>query len=440
MNRREFLKGTAKGAAVAAAVPSIIPASALGQDGRKPASDRVTVGFIGTGSLGNGHHLSGLCLGHKDVRSQVDVAAVCDVDRDRRNDAAGRVKRIAGRTVGIYDDFRKLLERKDLDAVFVVTPDHWHAIPAIAAMECGLDVYCEKPLTLTIDEAQAMVKTARRYGTVFQTGSQQRSSSQFHQACELVRNGKIGKISRVDTVLHSVEDGEWQLPRTPPPELDWNFWLGQAPYVDYAPNRVHYQFRWFYDYSGGVMTDWGAHHNDIAQWALGMDGSGPVYVDGTDAEFSAKGMHTVPKNFNVHYKYANGVDLYCHTQKQSYADGTSFGNGVKFTGSDGWIFVSRGEIQASNPDILKIELGPNDERLYKSEHHHLNWLDCIRTRQRPICDVAIGASSVIVCHLGNISMQLGRPLKWDPDKQEFIGDDMANRLRSRPKRAPWHLI
>jgi len=307
-------------------------------------------------------------------------------------------------------------------------------------MECGLDVYCEKPLTLTIAETQDMIKAARRYGTVFQTGSQQRSASQFRQACELVRNGKIGKISRIDTVLHTVPDGEWMPVQTPPPELDWNFWLGQAPYVDYASNRVHYQFRWFYDYSGGVMTDWGAHHNDIAQWALGMDGSGPVYVDGTDAEFFENGMHTVARNFNVHYKYANGIDLYCHTQKQSYDDGTSFGNGIKFMGSDGWIFVSRSEIQASDPDLLKIKLGPDDVHLYDSPQHHLNWLECIRTRKLPICDVAIGASSVNVCHIGNISIRLGRPLHWDPEKLEFIGDPMANRMRTRPQRAPWHRV
>ncbi len=439
LNRRDFLKGSAKGAVAAAAVPTIIPASALGKDGRKSPSDRFTVGFIGTGSLGNGHHLS-QCLGNKPIRDQIDVAAVCDVDRNRRNDAAQRVKKMPGnRRVGIYNDYRELLERTDLDAVFVVTPDHWHTLPCIAAMECGLDVYCEKPLTLTIEEAQAIVAAARRYGAVFQTGSQQRSSGQFHQACELVRNGKIGKISRVDTVLHGVSDGDWIPPKTPPPELDWNFWLGQAPYVDYAPNRVHYQFRWFLDYSGGVMTDWGAHHNDIAQWALGMDGSGPVYVDGTKCEFSKKGMHTAPKHFDVHYKYANGVDLYCHTRGQKYDDGTEFGNGVKFKGSDGWIFVSRSEIKASDPDILKSKFGPNDVRLYKSDNHHLDWIDCMKTREKPICDVAIGASSVVVCHLGNISMQLGRPLKWNPDKMEFIGDDAANAMRRRPMRAPWHL-
>jgi predicted dehydrogenase len=439
IRRREFLKGTAGSLAAAAALPTIIPATALGKNGKKPPSDRVVIGMIGTGDLGRRHHLSGVLLNRDEIKSRIEVVAVCDVDRNRVNEAAQVCMDRTGKRVAIYHDFRKFLERKDLDATFVVTPDHWHAIPAIAAMEAGLDVYCEKPLSLTIEESKAMLAAARRYGTVFQVGSQQRSDDRFRQACELVRNGKIGKIKRVDTVLHAVSSGEWQPAQTPPPELDWNFWLGQAPYKDYRSNLVHYQFRWQYDYSGGVMTDWGAHHNDIAQWALGMDESGPVYVDGTKAEFANQGPHDVAQHFDVHYKYANGIDLYCHTDKQSYDDGTEFGNGVKFTGENGWIFVSRGEIKASDPDILKIKLGPNDVHLYDSPNHHANWLDCIQSRKRCICDVEIGHRSVSVCHIGNISMRLGRPLQWDPVKEQFVGDDEANAMMSRPMRAPWHL-
>ena len=445
INRRDILKSTAGGLAAAAALlpagcrPTIIPASALGREGRKPPSERVVIGMIGTGDLGRRHHLEGILLKNDAIKSRVDVAAVCDVDRNRVTQAAQSCKEKTGKRVGIYSDFRRLLERKDLDAVFVVTTDHWHALAAIAALEAGLDVYCEKPLSLTIEESKAMVAAARRYGRVFQTGSQQRSEARFRQACELVRNGKIGKIKRVDTVLHAVQPGEWKPAQTPPPEMDWNFWLGPAVYKDYRPNLVHYQFRWQYDYSGGVMTDWGAHHNDIAQWGLGMDDSGPVYVDGTKAEFAPEGPHDVALKYDVHYKYANGVDLYCHTNEQTYDDGTKFGNGIKFKGDNGWIFVSRGEIKASNPDILKIELGPNDVRLYKSDNHHANWLDCIQSRKRCICDVEIGHRSVTICHIGNISMRLGRPLKWDPVKEEFIGDNEANAMISRPKRAPWHL-
>ncbi|HSW46422.1 MAG TPA: Gfo/Idh/MocA family oxidoreductase [Phycisphaerae bacterium] len=439
VRRRDFLKGAAGSLAVAAALPTIIPATALGRNGKKPPSERIVLGMIGTGDLGRRHHLGGTLLKHEDIQGRVDVAAVCDVDRNYVDEAARVCMERTGKRVAIYHDFRKLLERKDLDAVFIVTPDHWHAIPAIAAMEAGLDVYCEKPLSLTVEEGKAMVAAARRYGTVFQVGSQQRSNDGFHRACELVRNGKIGKIKRIDTVLHSVSEGEWKPARTPPPELDWNFWLGQAPYRDYHPNLVHYLFRWQFDYSGGVMTDWGAHHNDIAQWALNMDESGPVYVDGTRAEFGDEGPRDVALNFDVHYKYANGVDLYCHTDKQEYDDGTRFGNGVKFTGDNGWIFVSRGDIKASDPDLLKIELGPGDVRLYKSDNHHLNFLDCVQSRERCICDVEIGHRSVSVCHIGNISMRLGRPLKWDPEKQQFVGDDEANAMLSRTMRAPWRL-
>ncbi len=439
MKRRDFLKTAAGTLAAAGALPTIIPATALGKNGRKPPSDRVVVGMIGTGDLGRRHHLRGFLLQNEKVAPRVDVAAVCDVDRKRVAEAAQSCKEFANTRVGIYHDFRKLLERKDLDAVFVVTPDHWHAIPAIAAMEAGLDVYCEKPLSLTIEESKAMVAAARRYGAVFQVGSQQRSNDRFRLACELVRNGKIGKIKRVDTVLHGVKKGDWVPEETPPAHLDWDFWLGPAPYKEYRPNLVHYEFRWQYAYSGGVMTDWGAHHNDIAQWALGMDESGPVYVDGTKAEFAEEGPHDVALTFDVHYRYANGVDLYCHTEKQTYPDGTKFGNGIKFTGENGWIFVSRGEIQASDPDLLKSKFGPGDVRLYNSDHHHVNWLDCIQSRERCICDVEVGHRSVTVCHIGNISMRLGRPLNWDPQKEQFVGDDQANAMLGRPMRAPWHL-
>ncbi len=449
LKRRDLLKLSTCGLAAASAVVSgcgqgnetvvLGPSAEPAQPARVSANEKITIGFIGTGDLGRRHHMAGICLKpDTPVGKRVDVVAVCDVDRNHRDEAARICLERTGRRVGVYEDFRDLLDRKDIDAVFVVTCDHWHAIASIAAMEAGKDVYCEKPLTLTVEEGKRMVTTARRYGTVFQTGSQQRSDARFRQACELVRNGKIGKIRRVDTVLHAVQHGQWVPPQTPPPELNWNFWLGQAPYADYAPNRVHYQFRWFYDYSGGVMTDWGAHHNDIAQWALGMDGSGPVEVDGTKAEFSDRGPHTVPLRFEVHYRYANGVELICRTDDFTDDDG-KFGNGVKFTGENGWIFVSRGEIKASNPDILKIELGTDDVRLYRSDNHHMNWLDCIVSRERPICDVEIGHRSVSVCHIGNISMRLGRPLKWDPALEMFKDDAQANQMLSRPMRAPWHL-
>ncbi len=434
ITRRTVLKTSAKGLAAAAVFPTIIPASALGKNGKKPPSEKVIVGVVGTGDLGTRHHLQNMLLPNE----RVEVAAVCDVDRNRREAAARMCLEKTGKPPGVYGDFRHLVEQKDLDAVLIAVPDHWHALASVAAMEAGLDVYCEKPLTLTIDEGKKVVATARRYGAVTQTGSQQRSDPRFRQACELVRNGKIGKVKRVDTVLHAVETGVWMPDETPPDELDWDFWLGPAPWAPYARNRVHYQFRWFYDYSGGVMTDWGAHHNDIAQWALGMDGSGPVHVDGTQATFAEEGMHTVPLHFDVMYRYADGTELICHTDKRDI-NGHKFGNGIMFTGTDGWIFVNRSEIAASDPALLEIELGPNDVRLYKSDHHHNNWLDCIQSRERCICDVEIGHRSVTVCHLGNISIRLGRPLEWDPKKEDFVGDEPASQMVRKPMRAPWHL-
>lgn len=416
-SRRRFLKTSA--AAVAA--PTILPSSVFA----KPApSDQVVVGSIGTGDLGRRHHLN-ILLNNRRIK----VGAVCDVDQRHREMAAQDVFNRQKNRVGVYKDFRDLCDRKDIDAVLIAVPDHWHALTAIYAMESGKDVYCEKPLTLTIGEGIKMVEAARRYGTVFQTGSQQRSDDRFRLACELVRNEKLGKLQRVDTYIGDIDAGSWQPSTTPPPELDWDFWLGPAPFAEYAPNRCHYQFRWFSDYSGGKMTDWGAHHNDIAQWGIGADGSGPVKVEGTGM-FHPNGPHDVPGTFDVKYTYGNGVELHCHALGE---------NGVKFTCADGWIFVSRSKIEASNPEVLKTQFGSSDVRLYDSKNHHNNWLDCIASRERPVCDVEIGHRSATVCHLGNIAIKLGRPLQWDPTKEQFVNDDQANLLVSKPMRAPWHL-
>ena len=420
-SRRNFLKTSA----AAAIAPTIVPATVFAGQDRPAPSDRVVVGIIGTGDLGRRHHLNHL-LG----LSRVEIGAVCDVDRHHREQAAIDVYNRTKRRVAMYEDFRDLCDRDDIDAVLIATPDHWHALTAIYAMESGKDVYCEKPLTLTIDEGKRMVATARRYGTVFQTGSQQRSDRRFRQACELVRNGYIGELKRVDTHIGGIDAGEWRPVTTPPPQLNWDFWLGPAPYADYSPNRVHYQFRWFSDYSGGKMTDWGAHHNDIAQWGIGADGSGPTSVETVEAEFSETGPHDVPLKFVVKYTYPNGVELFCHSEGE---------NGVKFTGTGGWVFVSRGTIRASDPELLKTEFKSSDQRLYKSDNHHGNWLDCIASRERCICDVEIGHRSVTVCHLGNIAMRLGRRLEWDPAKEDFVGDEQASRMVRKPMRAPWQV-
>lgn len=448
IGRRRFLKTSAAGLTAASALSSALSGCANGpaateraplptpQAGRQPPSERLAIAVIGTGGLGRGHHLNHL-LNNDWWKAHADVLAVCDVDLNRATEAAQDCLKASGRRVGIYQDYRRVCDRKDIDAVFIVTPDHWHSIIAIAAMEAGKDIYCEKPLTLTVEEGKRLVATARRYGTVFQTGSQQRSDPTFRKACELVRDGKIGRIKRIDTVLHAVGNNKWIAAHTPPPNLDWDFYQGQAPWTGYRHNCVHYQFRWLYDYSGGVMTDWGAHHNDIAQWGLGTDGSGPVWVDGTRAKWHLDGPYTVPSNFDVQYKYADGTELWCHTDNQKYDDGTEFGNGIKFTGEKGWVFVCRGgRLEASFPEPKNVE---TKVKLYASDDHHRNWYDCVKSRKRCICDVEIGHRSVTICHIGNISMRLGRPLQWDPVKEEFIGDPVANQMLSRSMRAPWRL-
>ena len=440
------MQQTAGGLATALAVPAFVPSTALGNQDKPAASERVVVASVGTGDLGRRHHLN-ILLGNK----RVEVGAVCDVDQMHRELAAQEVLKRTGKRVGVYKDFRDVMDRKDIDAVLIAVPDHWHALIAIAAAEAGKDIYCEKPLTLTIDESKALVAAVRRYGTVFQTGSQQRSdhTRRFPHACELVRNGKIGKLQKVTTHIGGIDAGSWEQPTTPPPWLDRNFWLGPAPYVPYTASRCHYEFRWFTDYSGGKMTDWGAHHNDIAQWGIGADGSGPTKVEGS-GKFHDNGPHDVAGEFEVTYTYGKhgDVQLVCMSGGE---------NGINFHGTEGKVFVSRGRIELNlggmtyTDDQKQIKEGkhldifkefPRDQfqvKLYESTNHHENWLDCIKTRKAPICDVDIGYRSVTVCHLGNIAIRLGRPLTWDPEKEEFVNDPAANRLVAKPMRSPWHV-
>jgi len=448
-SRREFLATTT----AAVAVPTIVPSSVFGKPGQPAPSDRVVVATVGTGDLWHSHHFNEFKR-----RNRITFGPVCDVDRNRRDLAAKKILAASNRRVETYCDFRDVCERKDVDAVIVVTPDHWHAIVANYAMECGKDVYCQKPLTLDIDEGKTLVETARRYGTVFQTGSQQRSDTRFRLACELARSGVAGTLKRVNTHINGTDSGQWQKPTTPPPELDWDMWLGPAPYAEYVPNRVHYQFRWFSDYSGGKMTDWGAHHNDIAQWGIGADGSGPVKVRAS-GKFHENGPHDVAGSFDVDYTYGSehgNVELRCTSGNDDSVLGGE--NGVKFIASNGWIFVNRGRIEMqvngkvyasdkkSKTAGAKVEdifaAFPESAlrvKLEKSQDHHDNWLDCIASRQRPICDVEIGHRSVTVCHLGNIALKLGRELEWDPAAERFNSDEQANRQLSRPKRGPWTL-
>ncbi len=420
--RRQFLcRATA-----AVAVPTIVPRLVLGGD--KPApSEKVNVGIIGLGMQANGFHVTTL-LSLDDVH----VPAVCDVDVNRRRHAKERVDKryeATGKGCDEYHDFREVLARKDIDAVLVATPDHWHTIIAIEACKAGKDVYCEKPLTLTIHEGPVLIEAVRKYKRVFQTGSQLRSGQEFSHyplACELIRSGRIGKVERVYTSIGP--SSVWcDLPEEPmEPGLQWDMWLGQAPMRPYnsilSPRgmpKTWPQWRKYREYSGGAYTDIGAHEYDIIQWALGMDGSGPIEITPPDDPSATVG---------VKYRYANGIEV-IHGGP----------GGIVFEGTDGKITLTRPGMKCEPESIAKEPLGAKDVHLFHSPGHHRNWIDCIRTRQRPVCDVEIGAGSVTVCHLGNLAYWNHRKLKWDPAKWQFVSDAEANTWLDRARRDPWQL-
>ncbi|HEX3657956.1 MAG TPA: Gfo/Idh/MocA family oxidoreductase [Pirellulales bacterium] len=434
VSRRKFVQQGAGSTAAMLAAPFALAAPSAARAARPAASDRVVVGLIGPGDFGRRQHLKKLLLPNPRVR----VAAVADVDQLHREQAALDVQARTGQKISIYKDFRDLLDRPDIDAVVIAVPDHWHALAAIAALEAGKDVYCEKPLSLTIEQGRAMVAAARRYGRVFQTGSQQRSDTHyFRQAHELVRSGAIGRLTKVAVHIGGGPAGVWQRPQTPPPSLDWNFWLGPAPYVDYTPNRCHYLFRWFADYSGGSITDHGAHQNDIAQWIIGADDSGPTKVEGTGT-FHENGPSDVPARFHVEFTYGRHGNV----PLIFTSDPSPRGGNLEIYGTDGWLSVSRRRILAEHPEVLTADPLPHDYQARLTDsyvRHYANWLDCIQSRERPVCDVEIGHRSATICHLAGIALRLRRPLNWDPTAEEFIDDAPANRLLNRPMRGPWHL-
>ena len=413
-NNRPTRRGVLRTLAAALAAPSVVPGSALGAEEKPAASERIAMGLIGCGGRGSGVFRSLVGRGAQPI-------AFCDVYKDRRDGQAEQYKGIA------YADFRDLLARDDIDAVLVATPEHWHAVQCIEACRRGKDVFCEKPLSFTMEESRAVVAAARRYDRVFQVGTQQRSDAGFRLACELVRNGYLGEV-REAYADPGGTSRPCDLPAEPVPDgLDWNLWLGPAPWAPYHPDRCVNLFRWWHwrDYSGGLMTDRGAHDFDIVQWGLGMDGTGPVEVLPPDGKEHA----------TLTYVYANGVKL----KSGDKGWGRGRAGAVRFTGSEGEVHVWRGGIETDPPELARVKIKPDELRLYESDNHEADFLQCVRTRQRPVSDVAIGASSVNVCHLGNIALWLNRPLKWNPETLEFAGDDQANRYARRPLRAPWRL-
>jgi len=444
-NRRRFL---AAGAALAGSVraPLGIAASSMGRGSFAAPSDRITLGFIGIGMMGRGH------LGLFSRNPETQILAVCDVDSWRRENALNSVKaaysrfrKRGHRECAAYNDLRDLLARDEIDAVVIATGDRWHVPAGVLAAKAGKDVYCEKPMSLTIREARTMTETARRYGTIFQVGLQQRSDPVFRTACELVRSGRLGRLRSVYVAFPGTSTGVNLPPEPVPRGLDWDLWLGPAPWRPFSRRFHHYGQPKFVvpwhicpDFGGGNLTSNAVHSFDVVQWALGTDGSGPV-------EITPPGVNGVP---SLTYRYANSVILQVtwrleqgkHPIPKGWNPATRLQPfGALFVGEEGWIHVGRrGFLDSYPPGIVKKSEIPEPEGNPVGRHHR-NWLQSIRTRRLPACDVAIGASSVIVSHLGCIALRTGRALSWDPVKEEFADDNEANRMRTRAFRGPWRL-
>jgi predicted dehydrogenase len=431
LTRRHFLK-TSAAIAAASTLPRwfLDETAARAADTPSPSpTDQPAIALVGCGGQGRGDAKNAARFGR--------VVALCDLDDAHLADAKKQWPDAA-----TFKDFRKVMERPEIQIVVCGTVDHWHTLVSMAAMRAGKDVYCEKPLTLTIEEGQRLVKVAAQTKRILQTGSQQRSDKNFRLACELVRNGRIGKLKHVDVWLPTGRR-EGPFKSSPVPQgFDWDFWRGPTPEVDYVKERTHVTFRYWWDYSGGTMTDWGAHHNDIAAWGIGLERSGPVSVEGKSLVEMIPGGFSASSEYQVEYTYANGVTHLC----RSTPDDSWFGgvvkkegqrNGVKFEGSNGWIWVTRGNITASDPEFLTTPLPGNATRLYASDNHMGNFFDCVRSRKPAIAEPQIGHRSASLCHLGVISIRLGRKLKWDPAREQFIGDKEASHFLAREMRKPW---
>ena len=433
MTRRTFLKQGGAAVAAGLAFPYIIPGRALGLDGALAPSNRIAMACIGTGSQGTSNLKD--FLGLKDPH----FVAVCDVDKKRRGEAKGLIDTVNGNTdCAEYNDFRELLERTDIDGVSIAVPDHWHAIPAIAAARKGLDIFAEKPLALTIFEGQKMVEAIQSYGTIWQTGSWQRSQEHFRKGCELVRNGRLGHIHTVKVGLPTGSAIEPQPVMPVPAELDYDLWLGPAPEEPYTEKRVHWNFRWIFDYSGGQLTDWAAHHCDIANWGMGTEHTGPVAVRGK-GEFPREGLWNTAINYMVECDYAPGASPVAPDGFKMLVS-NSFPMGARFEGTEGWLHVSRGdELTAEPAGILESEIGPGEVHLYKSNNHGQNFFDCVRSRRTTITPIEVAHRAISIAHLGNIAMKLEREVKWDPLAEQFVNDPEASRKLSRAMRAPWHI-
>ena len=432
--RRDFLRKTTVASAAAVAAPYFVPAHVLGVAAGIAPSDKLGIGVIGVGGMGRGH------LGW--IISQPDLVtrAVCDVDTGHLKQAIDMAKATdSGKECVGYADFRELLAHPGIDAVWVVTPDHWHGLITVAAAKAGKDIYCQKPLANSIGEGRAMVDAAKKYDRVLQCGSQERSTPTVRYACELVRNGKLGEIKTIQIHLpcddnHHNEARSRQgklVPAKVPAELDYNFWLGHTEEVPYADNRCHFWWRFNSRYGAGEMTDRGAHVIDIAQLALDMDDSGPVEYQAEGVPLQG-GLYDAFMDFTFENVYPNGVRMIGHKTGP---------RGIKFEGTDGSVFVHihGGKLEADPASLLDITFGDNDAQLGRTPDHQRNFLDCVRSREVPFAGGEVGHRTATLCQLNVIAMRLGRPLRWDPVAEQVIDDEEANEYLLPKMRGPWTL-
>jgi myo-inositol 2-dehydrogenase/D-chiro-inositol 1-dehydrogenase len=432
ITRRSFLKA----AAASVLAPAIVPSTVFG---RTAPGNTIQMGCIGVGRQGQGDMQE---LIYRGLEVGARVVAVCDVDAHRMEDAQWLVDKIYSMELGkdttkscaAYRDFRELLARKDIDGVLIVTPDHWHGPMAIAAAKAGKDIYLEKPLTYSITEGRKLVKAVRKNKRILQVGSQQRSSTYFLMACELVRNQRIGKLHTIHVWLPQDQGTGDAEPMPVPVNLDYDFWLGPKPQASFTEDRVHPQRSynrpgWLQveEYSRGMITGWGSHMNDTAQWGNGTDDTGPVEIE-AKAEFPDRGLFDVHTTFRAEGMYANGVRLIMETGDPA---------GVRFEGDRGFVFVRRGAIDPSDRELLREKIREDEIKLYRSTNHMKDFLECMRSRKDPVAPVEAGHRSNSICVITHIAMKLGRKLRWNPEAELFINDDEANRWLDYPHRKPW---
>ncbi|MBD3413554.1 MAG: twin-arginine translocation signal domain-containing protein [Candidatus Aminicenantes bacterium] len=432
ISRRTFLKNTSMTAAGAALFPTIIPSSVLGFGTHTPPSDQIVMAGIGYGMMGIPNMASFL------TKKEVKWVAVCDLDQNHLIQARDMVNEKYGNTdCTTTQDFREICSRKDIDAVCLSLPDHWHAIIAISCVRAGFDIYGEKPFTHSLIEGRALCDAVQRYGCIWQTGSWQRSVANFHKAAELVRNGRIGRVKKIEVGLpqghHDFAGTKGQETIGPPPEhLDYDFWLGPAPYAPYCPARVHRNWRWNMDYGGGQLMDWVGHHVDIAHWGMDYDSTGPVEIQGT-AEYQRAGVWNSPTQYRLELKYADGTPM---TVAGGHSD---IRGGTKWIGEHGWVWCNRGGFETSPSSLIKEFIGPDETKLYQSSDHYQNFLDCVKTRKQTITPAETAHRSASVGHLGVIAIEMGRKIRFDPQTETIVNDPEASRLLSRSYRKPWEL-